>query len=373
MACIFTPFCNKMNELLNKIFLDNSVLAYLEVAATILVVLIIKRLISKYLAILLFKAFADKGKELRRHSFVALIINPLEIFLLVFVAIIAFDKLKFPAALDFTLYKVNSRVIIDGLAHAALIISFIRLCIRVVQFAAIILEEKANATADQADNQLILFFKDFFRVILNIIAILLILRFALGYDISRLITGLSLVGAAIALATKESLENLIASFIIFFDKPFTTGDVVKVQDFTGTVEKIGLRSTRIRTDHKTFIAVPNKQMVDSIVDNISLRTQRRGDISLEISLAVPSSEIKKLLPAIKKILQKEKIEDSTVFFSSTGKNAHIISIEFYCGMEQSINEFNILKEQINLEISALLDDSKIEMAGNKPSVVLRQE
>lgn len=362
-----------MKDFLNKIFFDNTVLSYLEVLGTVVIVLFIKRLISKYLAGLLFRAFADKGKELRRNSFVELIIKPLEVFLIVLVIIIAFDKLTFPAALDFTLYKVKSRDLIDGVAHAALIITFIRLCIKVVQFAAMILEEKAIATADQTDNQLVIFFKDFFRVVLNLLAILLILRFVFGYDISKLITGLSIVGAAIALATKESLENLIASFIIFFDRPFTTGDTVKVQNFTGTVEKIGLRSTRIRTEQKTFITVPNKQMVDSILDNISLRTQRRADLSIEISLSTSASEIKKIIPSIKKILQKETIEDSVVFFSATGKNAHIITVEFYCGMEQSAQAFNETREQVNLEIVELLEKNNIELSGNKPLVIATQE
>jgi MscS family membrane protein len=89
----------------------------------------------------------------------------------------------------------------------------------------------------------------------------MILHFAFNLDVGSFLTGLSIVGAAVALSLRESLENLIASFVIFFDKPFTTGDVVKVQGITGTVEKIGLRSTRIRTEQKTYVTVPNKQMV----------------------------------------------------------------------------------------------------------------
>ncbi|HCT22466.1 MAG TPA: mechanosensitive ion channel protein MscS, partial [Chitinophagaceae bacterium] len=94
-------------------------------------------------------------------------------------------------------------------------------------------------TSDQTDNQLIVFFKDFLKVLIVLNGILLILHFVFHKDIGNLLTGLSIVGAAIALATRESLENLIASFIIFFDKPFVTGDLVKVQGFTGTIEKIG--------------------------------------------------------------------------------------------------------------------------------------
>jgi MscS family membrane protein len=121
------------------------------------------------------------------------------------------------------------------------------------------------------------------KVIISIIGVLFILKAAFNQNIGSLLTGLSIVGAAMALAAKESLENLIASFIIFFDKPFFTGDTLKVNNVSGTVEKIGLRSTRIRTTEKTLVTVPNKQMVDSVVDNMSMRTQRRAEIKLVLS------------------------------------------------------------------------------------------
>ena len=91
-----------------------------------------------------------------------------------------------------------------------------------------ILEGKTKNTADLADDQLVVFFRDFFKVVVVIIGILMFTKFVFNFNISNLITGLSIVTAAIALATRESLENLIASFIIFFDKPFTLGDLVKV-------------------------------------------------------------------------------------------------------------------------------------------------
>lgn len=351
-----------MSDFLQRIFLDNTVQVYLEVAAAILIALIIKKFISKYLANLLYRSIDNKQKNLRKQSFLTLIIFPLETFIFILIIVIAVDKLRFPSLFDFTMYKVNTKSIASAVASMALIISFVRLCMRFVQFAAVILEEKADATADQSDNQLIIFFKDFFRVILFIIGILLIMRFSFGYDVSKLITGLSLVGAAIALATKESLENLIASFIIFFDKPFTVGETVKVQTFMGTVEKIGLRSTRIRTDHKTYITVPNKQMVDTILDNISLRTQRRAELILDISLSVKIEDLKKIIPAIKKILEKEHVENAETFFSNTGKNAHTITIEYFTDMEQSFTKFNELRETINFEIIELLQRNGIDFA-----------
>ncbi len=195
------------------------------------------------------------------------------------------------------------------------------------------------------------------------------LRFSFHRNIGNLLTGLSLVGAAVALATRESLENLIASFIIFFDKPFVTGDLVKVLNFTGTVEKIGLRSTRIRTDSKTYITVPNKQMVDSILDNITLRTQRKVEIRLELRLATTVDEIKQLIVSTKNILQQQnEIEEFTVYLQETGKNAHIVLIEFFTPMPQEIATFFALRENINLSIIKTLQELKIELASNNADI-----
>jgi MscS family membrane protein len=106
------------------------------------------------------------------------------------------------------------------------------------------------------------------------------------------------------LAAKKSLENLITSFIIFFDKPFFTADTVKVNGITGKIEKIGLRSTRIRTIDKTLITVLNKQMVDSIVDNLSMRTKRRAEISLELSTKTTLSLTQTFIDLLKKLLEQ---------------------------------------------------------------------
>lgn len=362
-----------MKEILQRQFWDNTIEQYLWVFTVILVALIIKKFISKYLARLLYHLFSKPGKLFQKEAFFQLVTGPLDTFIFVTVLIVALDKLKLPGALSFSIYGISTSTIFDAVAHTAFIVAFIRLCIRFIKFMAIILEEKANLTPDQTDNQLVVFFRDFFKVILYIIGFLLIMQFTFHYDISKLVTGLSIVGAAVALATKESLENLIASFIIFFDKPFTTGDLVKVQGFTGNVEKIGLRSTRIRTDHKTYITVPNKQMVDTILDNITLRTERRAELKLEIGLSAGPAEIRKIIPAIKQLLHQDAITGSTVFFSDTGKNAHIITIEYFTVIEQTINEFFDLREEINFAVIELLQQNNLEFAGATTGITIKKE
>ena len=197
---------------------------------------------------------------------------------------------------------------------------------------------------------------------LVLLGVLLILRFCFNKEIGSLLTGLSIVGAAIALAARESMENLIASFIIFFDKPFVTGDWVKVAQFSGTIEKIGLRSTRIRTPEKTLITVPNKQMVDTIIDNITLRTQRKVESQLHIDLSAATNHLRDFTAQLPQKITAAGTESCSVYLAETGKNAHIVQIEYYTNAAESISEFNAVKEKINWIILEELGQNHLALA-----------
>ncbi|MBI5859060.1 MAG: mechanosensitive ion channel [Sphingobacteriales bacterium] len=356
-----------MNDFLEQVWENNTVKSYLIVAGVILFVIVLKKLISRYLAGLLFRLVHKIWKDVDKKSFTSLLIQPLGFFLLILVSIVALYKLNFPDDLNFDLYGYTVKEILHCIGTIILISSFVWLLLRIIDFVALILEKKANLTPDMTDNQLVVFFRDFFKVVIVIIGIMMVLNFAFGFNIGSLITGLSIVGAAIALALRESLENLIASFIIFFDKPFTTGDLVKVHNITGTVEKIGLRSTRIRSEQKTFVSVPNKQMVDSILDNLTLRTQRRVDIKLEIDLKTHSSKLEALLGGVKKILERKEIEDVNAFLGDITGNAFVLQSDYYT-IPTTIKEFNSIKEQVNMQILKLLEDLQIEIAGANTDV-----
>ncbi|MEP7319546.1 MAG: hypothetical protein ABI921_12420 [Panacibacter sp.] len=141
-----------MKEILQTYFFDNTVELYLEVFGVILVAFIIKRILSKYLAGLLFRVFSKPDKKFRKKEFIELIVGPLDNFLFVLIIIIAMDKLTMPAILNAGIYKVTIKDVLDAVVHTALIVSFIRLCVRLVKFLAIIFEEKANLTPDQSDD-----------------------------------------------------------------------------------------------------------------------------------------------------------------------------------------------------------------------------
>jgi MscS family membrane protein len=354
-----------MPEFFNRIILDNPVISYAWIAGIILVMFLLKGIVSRFLCGLLYRLVPTAKKYISREKFVSLVVIPMEWFVVAVVIIFSLNKLKFPEVLNIELYKVSTREIADALGKTILIIFLTRLLTRVIDFLALIFEAKANLTADQSDNQLVVFFKDFFKVLAFLIGVLLVSRFVFNFNISNLITGLSIVTAAIALATRESLENLIASFIIFFDKPFTVGDLVKVENITGTVEKIGLRSTRIRTDQKTYLTMPNKKMVDSILDNLTLRTQRKAEIKLELNTSTSAKQIEDLLGKIDVLLQQqEEIESSSAALTDVGLKSITVTVEFFTShIEFAL--FQQIKQQINLNLLRLMESLGIELAGVK--------
>jgi MscS family membrane protein len=351
-----------MNDFFNQAYFDNTVNDYFVSFGIILFIVLLNRIISKYFAGLIFSLVKRIWRNVDKKSFLDLLIHPLGAFVVVAVSMIALNRLHFPGQWNVEIYRYPLKDIFASIGTAALIISFIWLTLSMIDFIATILERRANLTAGFIDNQLIIFFKDFFKVLLGIAGILMILHFAFNFDVGNLLTGLSIVGAAVALSLRESLENLIASFVIFFDRPFTTGDVVKVQAITGTVEKIGLRSTRIRTDQKTYVTVPNKQMVDSILDNLSLRTQYKGELRLELDLTTPSQKVQEFLKGAKAILSRKEIENSSVVLNSISGNAFLINGDYFTA-RMTDKEFNSIREAINLSVLRLLEDLKIQIAG----------
>lgn len=359
-----------MNSFLDQVYFGNPVRDYLWVTGVILFVLLLNRFISKYLAILLSKGLKRNWKTFDQKKFVDLIINPLGIFLVITVSIVAFYRLSFPEEYNIMLYKYPLRNILLSIAIIVQLVALTWLLLRFIDFIASVLEARADKTPGQADNQLVVFFRDFLKVMIGIVGILLILRFAFNYNISSLLTGLSIVGAAIALALRESLENLIASFVIFFDKPFTTGDFVKVQNVSGNVEKIGLRSTRVRTTDKSYVTVPNKQMVDSILDNVTLRSQIRGEINLFINLQTPPAKIQALLDEIRRYLSEIKeIQSYNVLFNDIRVQAFIVFVEFFTP-NMPWNEFTATRQKINFFILQTMEKLEIKITAEGKDIAI---
>ena len=350
-------------DFLDSFYFGNTVRSYLAVLAVILVAVLIKRFLSRYIASLLYLPVKRGSSSIGKNVFINLVVSPLETFLVILISVLALDRLTFPQEFVIQVYHVTTRQIVESVLLGLLIITFINLLVRFIDFIALVIEHRQHSLS-HSDNQLIFFFKDFLKVILVIGGILLVLKFCFNAHIGQLITGLSIVGAALALAAKESLENLIASFIIFFDKPFTAGDLVRINNFQGNIERIGLRSTRLRTLDNTLVIVPNKQMVDSILDNWSMRKALRDEIKVELAPQTSAEKLQLALDEIKKLLQSRNnvVTSYNVFLTEINNNAAVIIVEYFTNSELAIADQSQLKQELNIEIKRIEDVNGIRCA-----------
>ena len=126
----------------------------------------------------------------------------------------------------------------------------------------------------------------------------------LNVDVTSLLAGLGIGGLALALAAKDTVENLFGSLTVLADRPFKIGDWVVIGDLEGTVEELGLRSTRIRTFYNSLITVPNSTLVNSAVDNYGERRYRRISTTLGLQYDTPPEKIEAFCEGIRELIRK---------------------------------------------------------------------
>ncbi len=119
----------------------------------------------------------------------------------------------------------------------------------------------------------------------------------LGIDVGAALAGLGVAGIAVGFAARDSLSNIIAGVLIFWDKPFQVDDWITVEDEYGKVSEITLRSTRIRTPRNTFVVIPNQTMIDSVLENHSKHGELRVDVPVGIAYKEYTYEAREVLLA----------------------------------------------------------------------------
>jgi len=107
--------------------------------------------------------------------------------------------------------------------------------------------------------------------------------------------------------------------------------------------------------------------VDSIVDNLTLRTQRKGELRLELGLSTPSGQLAELIAGIKDILVKDKVENSTAFLNDITGSAFLVNADYFTAPITQ-DEFNSIKQQVNLDVLGLMEKMGLSIAGSSTDV-----
>ena len=139
------------------------------------------------------------------------------------------------------------------------------------------------------------------KIVLLAIGLVAVLS-ELGFQVASLLAGLGIGGVALALAAQKTVENLFGSVAIGIDQPFRVGDFVKIEDVTGTVETIGMRSTRIRTLDRTLVTFPNGKLADVKAETFAARDRLRLLANLALSYDTTAAQLRAVLAGIEKAL-----------------------------------------------------------------------
>jgi MscS family membrane protein len=205
------------------------------------------------------------------------------------------------------------------------------------------------------------------RVVLWSIVLLLILD-NLGINVTALVTGLGIGGIAIALAVQSILGDLFAALSIVLDKPFVVGDAINVGDAAGTVEHIGVKSTRLRSDSGEMIIISNGDLLKSRIRNYRGQEKRLVILRLGIAYGTPAEKLARVPEIIRATAEREKgVKFDRSNFTSFGMFA-LITESVYSVYKLSYAEYMNTQQRINLEIYRTLSDEGIEIA-HQPAMV----
>lgn len=210
--------------------------------------------------------------------------------------------------------------------------------------------------------------KQVFKLSLFLIAILSVVS-AWGYNTSTILAGLGVGGLAVALAAQKTIENLFGGVSVIGDRPVLVGDDCRFGDRTGTVMRIGLRSTRIRTPDRTIISVPNSQFSSMSLENLSGRDKIWFHPTLNLRRDTTSEQLTKVLAAIREILaERPNVEVGAIPVRFTGVGPYSLDVEVAAYVRTS-NYDEFLATQQDLLLAILL---AIEKAGTALAVPLQE-
>jgi MscS family membrane protein len=194
-----------------------------------------------------------------------------------------------------------------------------------------------------------------------VVAALAVVAFVseLGYPVASVIAGLGIGGLSIALAAQKTMENLFGAFSIGADQPFREGDFIKVDDVVGTVETIGLRSTRIRTLDRTLVTMPNGKLADSRVESFSARDRIRFSGTIALPRNTSPRAIEQILAAFeKKLGDHPKVWPDGIYARLSEVREASLNVETSCWFQTSEwEEFQQIRQEVLLAFVRIIEDA----------------
>jgi len=252
---------------------------------------------------------------------------------------------------------VTTSLFVVHMARVFIIIAVLMAAYQIVDALAPSSNRLFRLTGLTINERLLPFMRTAIKLILIALALVIIIQ-EWGYDVSGLVAGLGLGGLAFSLAAKDTVENLFGFTTIVGDQPFMVGEFIKTADVEGTVEHVGIRSTRVRQPDQSYVTVPNSKLASSPILNWSRLSKRWYNTTLRIAYSASRQEIIELTTRIHAMLaSREKVQTDSIVvnFINFGDFGLEILVRCYINLADWPS-FTNERETINLEIMRIIEE-----------------
>lgn len=255
----------------------------------------------------------------------------------------------------------------DYLLHSLITFTFFWSIYRILDAFGIFFDVLPKTFHAKVSAEMHYFFVSIFKGLTIFIGAMAILQ-SWGINVAAFLGGLGLVGMAVALAAQETLKNLFGSLSIFMDGTFHKGDHIKISEVEGNIEKIGLRTTKIRQADRALVVVPNASLVNSAVVNFSRRPLRRIQWNIPLEGHTPTLKLESIIPKIRNFLENyPKIETNPakaktlVYFDQFKDGSLNLYCEFF-SKSPDLEYYLSVKHDTLLAFKDLFEEEGIELA-----------
>jgi small-conductance mechanosensitive channel len=277
-------------------------------------------------------------------------------------------------ALFIAIQRLKLDPFVEKMAFAIfIIIVVIQTILTVQKVIDYVVNKKIKASVKEKDAQtMVRLIGQVAKIVLWVLGGLLILA-NLGVNINSLIAGLGIGGIAIALAFQSVLGDIFASFSIFIDKPFKVGDFIKTKKDSGTVQKIGIKTSRIKSLAGSELVIPNKELTDARINNFKQMKERRIASTIGVTYDTDIEKVKKIPEMIETILKKdENIRPSRIHFKKFGASSLDFEIVYFI-KTSNFKTYMDSRQRFNLGLMEKFKQEKIEFAYPTQTVFLNNE
>jgi MscS family membrane protein len=240
----------------------------------------------------------------------------------------------------------------------ALILSATWIVWRFVRWSLHRVRTRALARGHAGTGSLVLMGERILKPVIFVLGVLAVLG-NLGFNMSTALAGLGIGGLAIGFGAQKTIENLFGGVSVLGDEVFRVGDSCRFGDRTGVVEDIGLRSTRIRTDDRTLLAIPNGTVATINLENLSRRDKILFKTNLALRVDSKPDHVRFVLTEVRRLLYSHpKIETATVRVRLTDVAGSSLTIEVFSYiLTRDFNEFAAVREDLLLRILDVIENS----------------